>query len=67
MTQDKCVFIRGFRVKCVLFQIKPIRIDADSFLVTDNRSDDKMQVIRVSCVQEVGRLVRCDEERIMIC
>ncbi|KAN0105286.1 hypothetical protein V8E52_011169, partial [Russula decolorans] len=33
MTQDQCVFIRGFRVKCVLFRIRPIRIEADSFLV----------------------------------
>ena len=34
MNQDQCVFIRGFRVKYVLFRIRPIRIEADYFLVT---------------------------------
>jgi hypothetical protein len=63
MTQDQCVFIRGFRVKCVLFRIRPIRIEADSDC--DNHRDDKMQVIRVSCVPEVGCLVRGDD-KIMI-
>ena len=57
MTKDQCVFIRGFRVKCVLFRIRPIRIEADSFGDCDDRRDDKMQVIRVSCAQEVGCLL----------
>jgi hypothetical protein len=34
MTQDQCVFIRGFRVKCVFFWIRPIQIESDSVLVT---------------------------------
>lgn len=34
VTRDQCVFIRGFRIKCVPFLIKPIRIEADSFLMT---------------------------------
>ncbi|KAN0121133.1 hypothetical protein V8E52_003721 [Russula decolorans] len=33
MTQDQCVFIRGFRIKCVLFWTRPIRIESDSFLL----------------------------------
>jgi hypothetical protein len=54
MTQDQCVFVRGFRVKCILFRIGPTRIETDYFLVTAIRRDDKMQVIRVSSVTEVG-------------
>ena len=33
MAQDQCVFIRGFRVKCV-FWIRPIQIESDSVLMT---------------------------------
>ena len=68
MAQDQCVFIRGFRVKCVLSRIMPIRNEADSFYGGyDNCRDDKMQVIRVSSVPEVGYLlVWDDKERLMI-
>ena len=53
MAQDQCVFVRGFRAKYVLFRIRSIGIEADSF-GWENHRGDKMQVIRVSSVREVG-------------